>query len=161
MHHAHAQPQEWTELHFKNVTLKELGLIIQLGHPPRERCINPARAYNDNFVIIDTDMIHCVCLYFCNCTSAETHDIQLLRAQLYPSTSQNPRTAATFRVLRGFHLLTLMSKVSAFEFYYTIARQTDNSGTSPPPVSPNSAQRSRPTTETAISFRTVMKDFSG
>jgi hypothetical protein len=46
----------------------------------------------------------------------------------YPATVSEPRTAATFTVLQHFHILSFESKVSAYEFYQSLARRTDNSG---------------------------------
>ncbi len=63
-----------------------------------------------------------------------THDVQLLRARLFPATSTDPRTAATFELLRLFQLLSFGSKVSAYEFYQTLSRLTNNLG-DPVPVS--------------------------
>ncbi len=34
----------------------------------------------------------------------------------------------TFAVLNHFHLLTLQSKIAAYDFYLALERQTDNSG---------------------------------
>ncbi|KAF8875848.1 hypothetical protein BD779DRAFT_1475909 [Infundibulicybe gibba] len=52
-----------------------------------------------------------------------------------------PKTAATFRVLELFHLLSLTSKISAYEYYQTIHRRTDNIGVNPPPnISPNGSE---------------------
>ncbi|KAG2107820.1 hypothetical protein DEU56DRAFT_920537 [Suillus clintonianus] len=53
---------------------------------------------------------------------------QLLRMRWYPATVSEPRTAATFTVLQHFHILSFESKVSAYEFYQSLARRTDNSG---------------------------------
>lgn len=111
-----------------------LGLCIQLGHLPGETCLNPVPVAKEGFVVVDTDQIHTIAVNFCNCHRAIDRHIQLLRAQLFPSTTIAPQTAATFRVLELFQLLTFMSKVSAFEFYYTIARRTDNTGTRTTPV---------------------------
>ncbi|KAF9456592.1 hypothetical protein BDZ94DRAFT_1315017 [Collybia nuda] len=106
------------------------GLRVQLGHVHGESCSNPLPASKSGFVVIDTEKIHTISLDFCNCHVAMDRHIQLLRARLYPATTICPQTAATFRVLEGFQLLSFMSKVSAFEFYYTIARRTDNTGVS-------------------------------
>jgi CxC2 like cysteine cluster associated with KDZ transposases len=129
--------QQWNGVYFTITSLKQLGLRIQLGHPLGQRCANPAAAFNNDFVIIDTDAIHSVSLDFCNCHLARPHNIQLLRAQLFPATVDHPKTAATFRVLKHFQLLSFVSKVSNFEFYYAISRRTDNTGTNPPPVNEN------------------------
>lgn len=39
-----------------------------------------------------------------------------------------PCMAATFAVLKAFHLLSLESKASTYEFYYSLVHLTDNSG---------------------------------
>ncbi|KAK7046263.1 hypothetical protein R3P38DRAFT_2507036 [Favolaschia claudopus] len=52
--------------------------------------------------------------------------VQLLRAQIWGATTTNPRTGATFPVLRRFQLLSCESKCSVLEFYQTLARETDN-----------------------------------
>ncbi|KAK6984260.1 hypothetical protein R3P38DRAFT_3375115 [Favolaschia claudopus] len=82
----------------------------------------------NDFCIVDSNGVHEVGLDFCSCASAEDHDIQLVRARLYPATTTNPATAATFRVLRDFHLLSLEAKCSANYFYNKLARHTNNNG---------------------------------
>ncbi len=85
--------------------------------------------------MLDLHGVHEVGLDFCGCESAMSSVTQLLRHRLYPATSTNPQTAATFRLLETFHLLSGQSKISAFEFYLTLARKSDNTGTQPPKVS--------------------------
>ncbi|KAJ7853723.1 hypothetical protein B0H14DRAFT_3085596 [Mycena olivaceomarginata] len=129
------------EAFFESLSLKSLGLRIQLGHSRNRRCPgtlakrvlegampNNARRVRDDFCIIHTNSIHEVGLEFCSCGAAEDHDVQLLRAWLYPATMTNPATAATFAVLRDFHLLSLEAKCSAHHFYNKLACQTNNSG---------------------------------
>lgn len=60
--------------------------------------------------------------------------MQLLQARLFPATVTNPQSAATFRVLEAFELLSYTSKVSGFEFYTSLERLTDNTGMSLPQV---------------------------
>ncbi|KAJ6480691.1 hypothetical protein C8R47DRAFT_1218538 [Mycena vitilis] len=125
--------ERWCDGMFERTSLKTLGLRIQLGHAKagheRRPCRNPKPAVDDDFVIVDTHGIHEVHVDFCDCEIAEERDVQLLRARLYPATSKHPRTAATFGVLRHFHLMTLTSKCSGSEFYKCLARETNNSGT--------------------------------
>ncbi|KAJ7699783.1 hypothetical protein B0H14DRAFT_3100193 [Mycena olivaceomarginata] len=115
---------------FETIDLKSLGLRIQLGHGRNGTCpgtlAKRARAAassenekgpRDDFCIVDSNGIHEV-----------DHDVQLLRARLYPATTTNPVTAATFRVLRDFHLLSLEAKCSAHHFYNKLTRQTNNNG---------------------------------
>ncbi|KAG1784907.1 uncharacterized protein HD556DRAFT_1451293 [Suillus plorans] len=42
------------------------------------------------------------------------------------------KTAATFRLLHHFHILSFESKASAFEYWQTLSRLSDNSGIDPP-----------------------------
>jgi hypothetical protein len=116
---------------FQRTTFKQLGLRIQLGHGKRGQCYRPEKAVDDNFVIVDSHCIHEVGLDFCSCTKAKPCDIQLLRARLYPATGKNPRTAATFGMVQRFDLEALESKCSNREFYNSLSRATDNTGTEP------------------------------
>ncbi|KAF9487700.1 hypothetical protein BDN71DRAFT_1404420 [Pleurotus eryngii] len=126
--------EEWNGDYFAPRSLKELGLWIQLGHPCGEHCTNPQPAFDDAFTIIDSTCVHEVSLDFCSCETAKLPIIQLLRHRLFPATSVAPRTAATFAVLDHFHMLSLEGKVSAFEFWRALARTTDKTEISPPPV---------------------------
>ncbi|KAG2127505.1 hypothetical protein DEU56DRAFT_872776 [Suillus clintonianus] len=120
--------EEWTGQFFQRISLKTMGLRVQLGHTIGERCILPKKAFNDEFVLIDTNGVHEIGLDFCGCTTSQTHTKQLLRAGWYPSTSTDPRLAATFRVLHHYHVLSFESKTSAYEFYHSLVRLTDNTG---------------------------------
>lgn len=120
--------QIWNGTFFQRITPKQLGVRVQLGHNPGERCYKPSPAAGDDFVVIALDGIHEIALDFCGCASAQIRYKQLLRMRWYPATVSEPRTAATFTVLQHFHILSFESKVSAYEFYQSLARRTDNSG---------------------------------
>lgn len=113
-------------------SLKDLGLRIQLGHQISHHCVNPSTAFNNDFVVISTNGLHRVAVDFCNCELAQPRYIQLLRMRLFPSTTIDPKTAATFEVLSLFQLLSFMSKVSAYEFYQTLVRYTNNTVSTAP-----------------------------
>ncbi|KAJ7247447.1 hypothetical protein B0H12DRAFT_1203221 [Mycena haematopus] len=120
--------QRWTGSTFERRTLKEMGLRIQLGHwhGVDRACPLPQPASGDDFVIIDNHGVHRVNLDFCNCGQGGLPTVQLLRARLWPATTTNPRTAATFSVLRRYQLLSFQSKCAALEFYQSLARESDN-----------------------------------
>ncbi|KAF9487375.1 hypothetical protein BDN71DRAFT_1404852, partial [Pleurotus eryngii] len=99
-----------------------LGLRLQLGHPVDDECTNPVRAFGNSFIVITSHGVIPVTLDFCGCMGHAAHNVQLLRARLFPATSTDPRTAATFEVLHLFQLLSFGSKVSAYEFYQTLSR---------------------------------------
>jgi len=126
--------QRWNGNYFERITLKSLGLHIQLGHRIGDTCCNPHCAFNDDFIIIDSTGIHEVGLDFCACGTMQTHVKQLLRSRLFPATVTDPKTAATFGVLEQYHLLSFESKASAFEFYQAPARLSNNTGMDPPKV---------------------------
>ncbi|KAF6755728.1 hypothetical protein DFP72DRAFT_990059 [Ephemerocybe angulata] len=124
--------QRWNGIHFTQTTLKAVGLRIQLGHPPGERCPLSESAWADDFVIVDCDAVHNVGLDFCRCgATSKSHVEQLLERRLYPATVSNPKTAATFRALELFELFQYEAKISPFEFFKAIARLTDNTGLNP------------------------------
>lgn len=130
----HSFCQKWNGKSFEKSWLKSLGVRIQLGHPLLSQCASPYPAFNDDFTIIDSDGIHPVGLDYCGCQQTVLPILQLLRARLFPSTTIDPKTAATIRVLETFQILSFSSKISAFEYYRSLSRRTDNTGTEPPPV---------------------------
>ncbi|KAJ6524642.1 hypothetical protein DFH09DRAFT_1046744 [Mycena vulgaris] len=118
---------------YEDVSLKSLGLRFSLGreiHPDRI-CPRPKRAPGKKFVVMDCKGLHDVELYYCACGRGESFAVQLLRVKWLPSTGRQPRTAATFNVLRQYHVLSLESKCSMGEFYNSLVRQTNNTGEPP------------------------------
>ncbi|KAG1836189.1 hypothetical protein C8R48DRAFT_751702 [Suillus tomentosus] len=120
--------KEWTGSFFRATSLKNLGLRIQLGHAIGEKCILPRKAFNNSFILIDTNGIHEVSVDFCGCKRSQTHTKQLLRMGWFPSTSTDPRSAATFRLLQHYQILSFESKSSVYEFYHLLVRISDNTG---------------------------------
>ncbi|OAX33799.1 hypothetical protein K503DRAFT_794391 [Rhizopogon vinicolor AM-OR11-026] len=120
-------------LHAQNPVhrIQDLGLCVQLRHPAGEYCLLPERAFDDDFTLIHTNGIQTIGLDFCGCETAQTRTKQLLRVAWFPATTIDPRTAATFRILEQYHLLSFESKASGYEFYHSIARLTDNTGLLP------------------------------
>ncbi|KAJ6595066.1 hypothetical protein DFH09DRAFT_1305749 [Mycena vulgaris] len=84
------------------------------------------------FLVIDCKGLHEVDLWYCDCGKGASFPVQLLRIRWLPSTGKQPRTAATFNVMRQYHLFSLESKCSMREFYNGLVRQTNNTGTPPP-----------------------------
>ncbi|KAJ7239435.1 hypothetical protein C8J57DRAFT_1564870, partial [Mycena rebaudengoi] len=130
--------ESWDGFQFVDKTLNNLGLRIQLGHGPQRQMpqrygsVGGEKAAKKTFCVVDSNGVHEVGVDFCICQSAQDADIQLLRARLYPTTSAQPSSAATIRILRKFHISSFESKCSAFEFYNGLARETDNTGTFQP-----------------------------
>ncbi|KAL1658094.1 hypothetical protein GGF50DRAFT_67967, partial [Schizophyllum commune] len=114
---------------FRRTSLKRLGQVVQLGHRPRERCLQPIPSHSD-FTVIHTNGIHLVNVVFCGCGRGAQHTRQqLMRVGWWPGTAKNPQTCASIACLRQFHKLNACSKISVHEFYRSIERLTDNTGT--------------------------------
>ncbi|KAJ7025446.1 hypothetical protein C8F04DRAFT_1212864 [Mycena alexandri] len=124
--------EEWNDEYFERQTLYELGLVVQLGHPPGFACPTAHPADKD-FAIIDITGVHTVRLNFCECDARILHRQQLMRVRLWPATVKNPQTCATFGVIRLFQTLNCLGKVSAHDFVRTLELLTNNDGLTPPP----------------------------
>ncbi|EKM49244.1 uncharacterized protein PHACADRAFT_59929, partial [Phanerochaete carnosa HHB-10118-sp] len=119
--------QCWNGRFFESISLKDIGLVVQLGHQPSEHCSAPSAAPR-SFVVLHTNGFHPVNLQFCQCNCLETAGTwvqQLLRYELYPATLDDPTTCCTFCALETFHLLTLQSKLMTYDYYITLTKLTD------------------------------------
>ncbi|KAG2126046.1 hypothetical protein DEU56DRAFT_916197 [Suillus clintonianus] len=105
--------KKWNGQYFERTSLKDIGLRVQLGHLDMT-CPCPVRGHIE-FIVLHVNGIH-----------------HLMRCDWFPSTVHQPQTACTRRLLEHFLLLMWSSKVSAFEFYQTLERLTDNTGVSVP-----------------------------
>jgi hypothetical protein len=127
--------KEWTGEYWDRRTLKELGLIIQMGHNDTP-CLNPAPTLTTT--VLDHNGIHQVAVRFCNCERALLGDkrIQCLRAGWYPASVTDPQTCATFRVLEDFHLLNLTGGLNVHDYIGALERRTDGTRVTLAPVCP-------------------------
>jgi hypothetical protein len=127
--------QEWTGRVFVSTTLKALGLRVQLGHRPWERCLEPVELHTQ-FVVLHTNGIQEVTVHSCNCGENRLHagspEEQLLRMGWFPATEDRSRMCATLAVLDAFLLSTHQSKTTMYDFYVMLERLTNNAGVKPP-----------------------------
>ena len=122
--------QRWDSQYFQKGTLKELGLHIQLGHHPQDRCANPV-ATRAKMAVVHTNGIHPATIDYCGCDragAAGNQRQQLLCHRLYPVTEQEPMTCATFDALETVHMQNVQSKTGIYDLYMALERLTDNSG---------------------------------
>ncbi|KAJ7300377.1 hypothetical protein DFH08DRAFT_725398 [Mycena albidolilacea] len=145
---AHAQLpthfiERWTGTHFerKRTGLKDLGLRVQLNHPPGVVCAF-RRAGPGDFVLYDLTGVHEIAMDYCGCRPADgtpeggepmEERTQLLRSCWWPATLENPKTCATFGVLRLFHVLNCLGKLSAYDFLRGLEKCTNHDGLNRPP----------------------------
>ncbi|KAJ6463641.1 hypothetical protein C8R47DRAFT_992530 [Mycena vitilis] len=125
--------------------LRELGLRVQLGHPPGVVCQFKYPARND-FVLYDISGVHELALDFCGCLPRVEPRVQLMRACWWPATVIKPNTCATFAALRLFHALNCLGKLSAYDFLRGLEKITNNDGLNKPP------DRRKP-------FMTIMREY--
>lgn len=99
---------------------------MSLGHDPDTCCPTLVRG---QLHILDLEGIQTVHIDYCDCVQSPPHWCQLLRSKFFPSTVVCPQMVMSFQMLKVFHLLSFMSKVSGYEFYHTLVQLTDNTGT--------------------------------
>jgi hypothetical protein len=123
--------QAWTGGYFQNRSLRDLKMVFNLGHNG-SACPLSFAAQN-NFTVFDMNGIHVVDIRFCKCLSENRiipNRVQLLRIGWFPASITSPHSAVTFDTLRTFHLLTLQSKISAYDFCRALQYKTDNTAIS-------------------------------
>lgn len=95
--------QMWTVQRLAGISLKSLGLRVQLGHSRGDFCVEPMPA--DEFVIIDASGIHEVNLDFCGCPDGGTRVQQLREARLYSKACANPTSAVAYEMVYAVNVL--------------------------------------------------------
>ncbi|KAI0684251.1 hypothetical protein BC835DRAFT_1409185 [Cytidiella melzeri] len=122
--------EKWNHKYFEQCSLRELDLVVHLGHEGR-KCPNPGHR-KTKLVVGHTNGFHEVDVIFCACISQEEGLVpdwtQLLRHGWFPASRQRINTTFTIRMLEFFHELTLQGKTSLYDFHKTLCRVTDNSG---------------------------------
>ncbi|KAJ7242525.1 hypothetical protein C8J57DRAFT_1526216 [Mycena rebaudengoi] len=122
----------WNGVSFEHTSLKELGLVVQLGHLVGFPCPTSTRAH-DVFVVIHTNGVHQIALRFCECDSRISHRQQLMRATWWPATVRDPQTCTTMSALRLFQTMNCLGKISGYDFLRSLELLTNNDGLNPPP----------------------------
>ncbi|KAF9470843.1 hypothetical protein BDN70DRAFT_901798 [Pholiota conissans] len=122
--------KKWTGSRFVKISLKDMGLTVQLNHSSMF-CENSIPCHA-NMLILHTNGIHSIAVQYCGCSRAIPHHIQLLRRRLYPASQISVKTCATFELLRHLHKMALTTKASTYDFYRCLDKLTDGTGIDPP-----------------------------
>lgn len=106
----------------------DLGIEVQLVHPAGERC--NVRETVENFTVMHTTGLHRVRMHFCRCSQGVLLDryTQLIRARLWPATVAEPETASTFEALDDFNRLSLLGRLTSYDYYKAMVASTDAFG---------------------------------
>ncbi|KAJ7801206.1 hypothetical protein B0H14DRAFT_3489894 [Mycena olivaceomarginata] len=128
------QIEEWDGAFFVASSLQALGLRVQLGHQPGERCAEPVPLHS-KLVVLHVNGIHEVAMDACDCERrawAGPPEEQLQRAGWFPATDTRPRTCATVEMLDQFLLQTYQAKTTMYDYYSVLEKSTNNAGIKPP-----------------------------
>jgi hypothetical protein len=121
-------------MHFRCVTLKDLGLCFQLGHPAGQFCLFHQSGHAD-FTVIASNGIYTINVNFCGCPDQPEPYVQLLKMRWWPSMPIALQTVATMDVLQVFYVLNLEACTPPTDFYNSLERITDGQGLMSIPVS--------------------------
>jgi CxC2 like cysteine cluster associated with KDZ transposases len=119
--------------------VSNLHLLMQThlaeGSCPHRRPLDPEIA---EFTIADQNGFHTRWLEFCQCLRPQDHKRwqQLLGVRLFPASFEQPQTAFTFTVMKQFHVHSLASKNSAYDYVKALCQLSNNSAPETVTVSP-------------------------
>ncbi|KAF8204536.1 hypothetical protein BJ912DRAFT_277 [Pholiota molesta] len=128
--HVH-MPHHWVELwngaFFERKDISEIGHVITYGHDTRGGSCPHARVKPLDFTIIDLNGVHRTKIQFCACigNNRERFD-HLIQSFVFPATVSQPQIGFTFNLLKDFHLQTLTSKKSPYDYLFAIRQKTSN-----------------------------------
>ncbi|KAF9536538.1 hypothetical protein CPC08DRAFT_595712, partial [Agrocybe pediades] len=122
-------PFHWVELwngsFLERKDISEIGYVIPLAHGPDCKTCYVSRAFD--FVVTDITGVHKTKVSYCDCIGqTSAHFDLLLESQIFPATIISPQIGFTFNVLRDFHLHTLASKETPYDYLKALRRRTNN-----------------------------------
>ncbi|KZV64562.1 hypothetical protein PENSPDRAFT_563932, partial [Peniophora sp. CONT] len=114
----------------ERVDPSDLGLRIQLGHLPGQVCKWRETKHVDHFTVLHTTGMFRIRVDFCDCDEGKDvpRYVQLLRRGLWPSTVDKPESATTFQALDDFSRLSLMGRLTAYDYHRAAAARSDGAG---------------------------------
>ncbi|KAJ7041698.1 hypothetical protein C8F04DRAFT_946732 [Mycena alexandri] len=117
--------EEWNGEFWKRTTLRDIGLVYQLGHEGMQ-CKRP-HPFVRSLTVVDTTGIHEIHYRFCACSRSDRSSNlkQFLRNGWYPASFTDPDSCATFKVLDLFRLLNVVGNLNARDFITALERLTD------------------------------------
>jgi hypothetical protein len=118
--------QCWSGTYWKKSSLDSLGLKVYFGHGGLP-CRSPGRT--DVITVLHSNGFHRLNAVFCGCSVCDKGIMtqnQLLHMQLFPATTEAPKSAFTFAVLDLLHHLSTQGKVSVYNFHQCMQHLTDN-----------------------------------
>jgi hypothetical protein len=103
----------------------DLADNMDLNDYPEEAAI-PVVKDRPMTTIVDKSGVHLLCIRYCECSGAASHDKQLFQMGMFPASFNRPKTAFTFAVLDDFLLDNLECGTSAMNYYSKLRRLTSS-----------------------------------
>lgn len=133
-------PHHWAEVwngrFLERKDMSELGYVHTFGHNHAGGRCTEAPIFD--FIIVDVNGVHKTKVSFCACIGRRRDRVDhLLEAAIFPSTLKSPELGFTFNLLKDFHLQTLTSKKSPYDYLRAIRLKTNNAFVNDVPVSPS------------------------
>ncbi|KAI6148756.1 hypothetical protein BKA82DRAFT_3978415, partial [Pisolithus tinctorius] len=144
--------QHWNGEFFEESALHMTGAQLQLGHIGAACLSDPSNANGTGgpvkmnapewedvddvpphmrrplgskyLTVVNVTGVHFIPVHWCQCEAAESFQLQLLRAKLFPATFEKPSTAFTFAVLDDFVRDNLECGTSGMNYYSKLRRVT-------------------------------------
>lgn len=131
-------PHHWAEVwngrFLERMDMSKLGYVHTFGHIHTGGPCTEAPILD--FIIVDVNGVHETKVSFCACIGRRRDRVDhLLEAAIFPSTLKLPELGFTFNLLKDFHLQTLTSKKSPYDYLRAIRLKTNNAFVDDVPVS--------------------------
>ncbi|KAK1215180.1 hypothetical protein PQX77_022217 [Marasmius sp. AFHP31] len=131
-------PWHWAQ-HWEDGTIVQRDItdlaalyIVTIGHATRspvvcEEALNRlAPEAASSLTLVHTNGIHTTKVVYCDCHRNDglSHFEKLLQSRIFPASVTRPRIGFTFEVLHDYHVLTLASKKSGYDFVAALQRKS-------------------------------------
>ncbi|KAF9024287.1 hypothetical protein BDZ89DRAFT_954844 [Hymenopellis radicata] len=120
----------WNGRCFDKLDQSDLGYIFTFSHDHGpNRCPHGDYDHPLDFILTDLNGVHRTKATFCRCAmhgKPEDRFTELLACGIFPATVARPTMGFTFALMEDFHLQTLTSKKSPYDYIEAIRRKTTN-----------------------------------
>ncbi|KAK0466510.1 hypothetical protein IW261DRAFT_1346638, partial [Armillaria novae-zelandiae] len=119
----------WNGSFFDRQDISKLGHVVIIGHNQHQGVDCPYTIVKEpvDFHLVHINGVHKTKVLFCRCPLIRPDQMEAcLRSRIFLGTVSEPRTGFTFAILQDFHLQTLTSKKSAYDYISAIRRKTNN-----------------------------------
>uniref|UniRef100_A0A0W0G9G7 CxC2-like cysteine cluster KDZ transposase-associated domain-containing protein n=1 Tax=Moniliophthora roreri TaxID=221103 RepID=A0A0W0G9G7_MONRR len=115
--------EHWNGSYFEAATLADLSVWVYLGHQGSS-CPHSKKEFK-HITLLHTAGIFDILVNFCFCNGHPENFAQLLDLRMFPGSMERIGIAFTFELLDDFHLHTLTSKKTAFDYYNALQWKTN------------------------------------